>query len=527
MIKKGSIIFILLLMVVGCGRLAGADPLDQSLQQTLEAHNVQPLDPGPVPEAAKVKLGQALFFDKELSGNRDIACATCHHPSLGSGDELPVSIGTGGNGLGVIRQIGYGRSFIPRNAPDVFNRGATEWRTMFWDSRVFIGEDGYFYTPAGDDLPDGLDNILAAQAMFPVTSGDEMRGASGDTDIFGNYNELAVINENDLPAIWDGLMARILSYPEYVAMFQAAYPGVPTNQLGFQHAANAIAAFEISAYTLTDSPWDRYLAGDTEALSEAAKRGAILFYGEAGCGACHSGPLFTDQAHHVVAAPQVGPGKGDEAPWDLGRSRETGDSADWFAFRTPPLRNVSVTGPWMHDGAFSTLEAVVRHHLNPIDSLLDYDPTAHLPPELQHTYQNDPYLLNVMIRQADDRLIKSPALDDQQVADLVAFLEALTDPAVRTLTYVVPDSVPSGLPVTDELPPGAREDYYLPPLEIEPRTSFLVTGTTTITIDGEVINVDPTVLTQTITTQNDDGTTSTWQAIPSQNQPQQWMLRPQ
>ncbi|MEZ4595127.1 MAG: cytochrome-c peroxidase, partial [Chloroflexota bacterium] len=100
-----------------------APDLDAELQAVIQAQGLTRLDPGPAQDPALVALGQALYFDKILSGNRDIACATCHHPQEHSGDDLPVSIGTGGVGLGETRQIGYGRSFIPRNAPEIFNRG--------------------------------------------------------------------------------------------------------------------------------------------------------------------------------------------------------------------------------------------------------------------------------------------------------------------------------------------------------------------------------------------------------------------
>lgn len=142
--------------------------------------------------------------------------------------------------------------------------------------------------------------------MFPVTSNDEMRGAPGDQDVLEQPNELALIAASDFPAIWDALTARLLAIPEYVTLFQAAYPDVLISELGFEHTANAIAAFEIEAFTLLNSPWQRYLNGDEMALSSAAKAGALLFYGDAGCSWCHSGPLFTDQMAHNLAVPQVG-----------------------------------------------------------------------------------------------------------------------------------------------------------------------------------------------------------------------------
>ena len=450
MIRQKAILLIFLatavFLLAACGP---SESLDQRLEGIISENNIVALDPGPAQDPAKVALGQMLFFDKELSGNRDIACATCHHPTQGSSDNLPVSIGTGGTGLGKDRQIGYGRNLIPRNAPDVFNRGSTAWHTMFWDSRVSVDASGAFLSPAGDDLPNGLDNVLAVQAMFPVTSGDEMRGTESDAAEGQHGNELALINEADKPAIWNSLMDRLLSYPEYVTLFQEAYPDTPVEELGFEHAANAIAAFEIDAYTFTQSPWLQYLGGDKAAMSEEAKLGATLFYGDAACANCHSGPLFTDQQHHAIASPQVGPGKGEESPLDFGRFRETGNPEEKYAFRTPPLHNVAISGPWMHDGSYSDLKAVILHHVAPETALTTYNPIAHLPLAMQPTFQDDPALITDMLNHLDSQLKPARELSTTEIDALVAFMEALTDPNVFTLDYLQPDSVPSGLPVED------------------------------------------------------------------------------
>ena len=281
---------------------------------------------------SRVKLGQALFFDKIVSGNQDIACSTCHHPVLGTSDALPTSIGVGGSLVGLER-AGHGEGFIiPRNSPDIFNRGLTEWRTMFWDARVSIAA-GYFATPAGATLPAEIDSVLSAQAMFPPTSRHEMRGEMGD-------NEIGDVEDSNLQGIWDGLIARILTVEEYVDMFAEAFPGVPTEDLGFEHAANAIAAFEVAAFTKLDTPYDRFLNGDDNALTSQERRGAELFFGEAGCAGCHTGALLTDQETHCLATPQLGPGKDKETADDVGRELET-KSADDHAFRTPHFETSS------------------------------------------------------------------------------------------------------------------------------------------------------------------------------------------
>jgi len=117
---------------------------------------------------------------------------------LSTADGVSLSIGVGGMGLGPDRTLGSGREFIARNATDLFNRGSPEWTTMFWDNRVNGTPEIGFHSPAVGQLPPGLDSILAAQALFPVASDEEMRGEPGDRDVFGNPNELANIIEEDL-----------------------------------------------------------------------------------------------------------------------------------------------------------------------------------------------------------------------------------------------------------------------------------------------------------------------------------------
>lgn len=428
-----------------------APDIDETLRQAMAQADISPLDPGPQPEPAKVKLGQNLFFDKELSGNRDIACSTCHHPFLHTSDGTVISIGTGSRGLGPERALASGRRLHPRNSPDLFNRGVPEWHRFFGDGRVNGSVATGVETPAGDQLPAELDSLVAALAMFPVTARDEMRGQPGDLDINGQPNELADIADEDFILMWDSLMARLLAIPEYERLFQEAYPGVPIEALGFQHAANANAAFIIDSFTLLNSPWDRYVAGDNAALSEQQKRGALLFYGRANCYQCHTGNLLTDQEFHNIAVPQVGPGQAalGEMPLDFGRFRESGvDEAERFAFRTPPLRNVALTGPWTHAGAFNSLSAVVRHHINPEHSLRNYD-VSQLPLPFQLTVRDDEATIQWTLATLDPLIQQVPELTDEEVDQLVAFLEALTDPAAVDMRHLIPATVPSGLPVED------------------------------------------------------------------------------
>lgn len=445
--------------------------IDAELLSLIDANGITPVDLGPLPKPEKVALGEALFFDKEISGNRDISCATCHHPLLHGGDGLPLSFGTGARGLGTSRTIGVGRELVPRNAPEIFNRGSLEWRTMFWDGRIL--EDVYgLESPAGASLPQGLDSALAAQAMFPPTSRTEMRGDNGDLCVDYNGQDIALIKDGDLAklwsglkkraalaneiamkddadvvGIWDALMERLLQIPEYERLFAAAYPDAALDELGFEHAANAIAAYEIAAFSFDDSPWDRFLAGELNAMSQEAKQGAILFYGQAGCGQCHSGSLMTDQQFHNIGVPQLGPGK-EDGGIDRGRFLESNNPQEQYAFRTPPLRNVALTGPWMHNGVYSLLENVIKHHLAAADSLQGYE-LENLPDFYRQEVNLDPSFITEILTTLDSRVAAPQDLSLEQVAQLEAFLHALTSPSAVDLSGLVPDSVPSGLPVFD------------------------------------------------------------------------------
>ena len=165
--------FFLALLVLLIASCVGEDYMDEKLGAIIQKHNLKPIEKPPT-DPNKVALGRALFFDKIISGNKDMACATCHDPRFATGDCLPLPVGTKGTGECLGRKPGPGRPFIPRNAPEIFNRGHPDWKTMFWDARVEL-KDGKLLTPAGNELPADLETVLQAQAIFPITSRDEMR----------------------------------------------------------------------------------------------------------------------------------------------------------------------------------------------------------------------------------------------------------------------------------------------------------------------------------------------------------------
>lgn len=415
------------------------------------------------PPPALVELGKNLFFDKILSGNLNTSCGTCHHVLTDTGDGLSLPVGEGGRGLGVSRDTGSGGDAIhervPRNAQPIFNLGRKDFNFSFHDGRVEIcpSEPSGFCSPAGDALPQGLNNILAAQAMFPVTSTAEMAGQEGEN------NQANAAAAGNLPLTWEVIAQKLRDVDAYLPLFQAAFPAGPDavngpGDITYVHAANAIAAFETVAWRFDNSPFDRYLRGEKAAMSPSAKRGMRVFYGKGGCADCHAGKFQTDQDFHAIAMPQIGPGKGDNLPGysdgrdDFGRQQVTGDIADRFKFRTPILRNVTLTPPYGHAGAYNTLEAVVRHHLDPVNSLYNYKQSQVVMPSRldldaqDFVVMNDPVRVDAIAAASELAPVK---LSEKQFADLIEFLHALTDPAASDLRNDMPVRVPSGLPLAD------------------------------------------------------------------------------
>ena len=434
----------LLALGAGCERTGAptGPALDAQLRQDIARWGVIPIGPVPAQPQALVDLGQALMFDKILSGNRDVACATCHHPSTHEGDGLSLSIGTGGTGLGPSRTLGPGRQFVRRNAPSLLNGGLGLFY-LFWDGRVARFLSGF---NGGPPVPGDVPNLLSAQARLPVLDRREMRGEPGDQDVFGAPNELAQIADSDSAAVWQALMQRLLAIPEYVAKFNRAFPSTPTSALRFEQAAEALAAFQVAALTKTNSPFDRYLTHDDAALTTQQKRGAQLFFGKALCSSCHNGPLLGGSGFANAGVPQLGPGSPATPPLDRGRADLPDQPFYQFAFRVAPLRNVELTAPYMHDGAFPTLDAVVRHYNDVPLALQTYD-VSQLEPALRATYHGDAATTDSVIQSLDFRLRTPLHLSDDELADLVAFLKSLTDPSARDLSALVPAAVPSGLPV--------------------------------------------------------------------------------
>lgn len=452
------------------------EKLDRDLSTVISSQNLtgNPATGRSLPEIsdAEAQLGMKLFFSKSLSGDQDTACVSCHHPALGGGDDLSLPIGVGADRPEL---LGPGRTHsgsthptVPRNAPTTFNIALWD-HVLFHDGRVesigktagMGGNDGQgIRTPDSAlntaDADSGL-TMSAAQARFPVTSAAEMRGhtyAPGDNTIIRTRLEQRLQNVGDsLNEI--NVDPDADSVNNWVNAFEAVYDAtVPAEDIiTFDRITSAIAAYE-NSQVFTSNAWADYVAGDQAALTLDEKAGAYLFFngterGGAGCASCHSGDFFTDEGFHNIAMPQIGEGKanGDNGHEDFGRMRETGIEGDKFAFRTPSLLNVEHTGPFGHAGAYDSLEAVIRHHLNPTQAIDDYfaaggECSALAQNESDATcedysggYAEENTRKVLAALEADQAegtsLLTNTELSDRQVGYLVSFLEALTDPCLE------------------------------------------------------------------------------------------------
>jgi len=404
----------------------------------------------PAPDMDKIALGRLLFYDPILSGSRTVSCASCHNPRFGTSDGVSLGLGDGGLGLGPARHPdpkNLPERRIARNAPALFNLGAKEFASLFDDGRLEADPARKYgiRTPLGDDMAAGFDSILSAQAMFPVLAGDEMAGHYNESDVAKAAREGRFTGPG---GVWDILARRVAHVPAYKRRFDRVLGA--DRRIRFSDIANMIAAFVTYEWRADNSPFDIYLRRGTP-MRPAAMRGMRLFYGKAGCDRCHSGQFQSDQRFHAIAMPQIGPGKAarfQDFVRDTGRMRVTGRAGDAYRFRTPSLRNIADTAPYGHDGAYATLAGVLRHHLDPLKSLREYDRTQAVLPLLpgarDFVVLNDPAEMAAIA--AANEL---PALDlsPPAQADIIAFLHALGDPRARKGRLGVPKTVPSGLPV--------------------------------------------------------------------------------
>jgi len=452
-------ISLLLALLWGCSEQK--DTLDDQLDYWIKYYGVEAQQPVTAVDihSPEARLGKLLFFSTSLSGNDQVACVTCHHPLMAGGDQLPLPIGVDGIDSGVLGKARAGYSnkpLVPRNSPTTFNSSVWQQR-LFYDGRIErLQHSTATHTRSGISTPDvrygyvdsKVSTLIGAQAGFPVTSEHEMRATFNKTASNQRIRQKMVENlvadvEQDRHdgagrISWDQLFLQL--YPEDADR--------PLDELlRFERVRSLIEAYEQSQVFM-DTPWNRYLLGDSSVLSKQQKAGAVVFYtpveqGGGGCVACHQGALFSDENLHVLAVPHAGIGK-DINEEDTGRFLRTGIYDDRYAFRTSSLINVALTAPYGHSGVFDTLEAVIRHHLNPQASLASFDferlderQQGLVHPKSREFSQNALAHL-LMLREQGNSMLKDAVLSDRQVADLVQFMKALTDPCIESVSCLEP-----------------------------------------------------------------------------------------
>jgi cytochrome c peroxidase len=331
----------------------------------------------------KVELGRLLFFDPILSGNKDVSCATCHQPEFNYAEFLETSIGVNGIGAGSKRRFLDPNDipFVKRNSQSVLNTAFNgmkigepyhaESAPMFWDMRA---------------------KGLEAQALEPIKTLEEMRGHA--------YSEDKILVE---------IIRRLRAIPEYKTLFTKAFMGDP-DPVNATNLSKAIAAYERSLVA-GNSRFDLYMRGDSSALSTGEKEGLNLFL-KTGCARCHSGPMLSDFKLHTLGVPDS----------QTRKESDSGINHD-YAFRTPSLRNLRFTGPYMHSGKFATLEEVVQFYED----------------------ISGGKIMNPNVRQSQmDTLATRMNVNFKDISRIVEFMHTLND---ESFDKTVPQRVPSGLPV--------------------------------------------------------------------------------
>jgi cytochrome c peroxidase len=341
---------------------------DYILRKRIDFYHIEPLKILPInTNRFQVELGKRLFSEKNMSGNRRMACINCHNPKKGTSDGFPMS------------QSENGKSILKRNSPGLFNIGMNEKSFMFWDGRVHYDFKNKIFTtpeaalngpnPKAKEITSTLTSALSAQAIFPLVSHNEMLGEKGENDIADAKDNLQA---------WDRILSRLKNdqshnsqLRSYSQLFTQAYPNTPIEKINIGHVAESIAAFEREEFQSTGSPFQRYLKGENKAMSHNQKLGLMVFLGNGKCINCHQGSeLGNNSLFASVGAPQWG-----EAPLilDKGRGEVVNESKKNFFFRVPSLLNISLTAPYMHNGAFQTIRAVIDHYDHVSESLNEFE----------------------------------------------------------------------------------------------------------------------------------------------------------
>ena len=412
--------------------------VDTKLQTYIKQFNLKALSRPQGKKAALYELGKELFFEKGLSGNKNTSCATCHSPSSQSVDWLSFAIGEGGSGEHIERSLSENSdSLITRNTPHLFNlrtdREDQEVQYLFWDGRISFNKETHeFQTPLSlfngpnpkrKDITSQLTSALSMQALFPLLNEKEMLGRPNSNKLAQFYNDPEKVISAIEEIIFRGELKK-----NYELLFKEAYPTTPKKRLSIAHLLEAIAHYEIHKFSVTNTPWDQYLRGDKTAITEQEKRGAILFLGKSNCIQCHSGNHLGGNAFESVATPSIGL---SEYFVDMGRFEVTKETKDLYKFKVPSLRNIALTFPYMHNGAFFELEEIIQHYENIRVSLKEFSPDRELNQVFKTNYaqkilktKNTPKLIQYKSHQLNTEIALTPL----EKEDLLEFLgNALTD----------------------------------------------------------------------------------------------------
>jgi cytochrome c peroxidase len=387
-------------------------------------------------------IGRQLWFDPIQGLNNDNTCGGCHSPTNGFGDTQPIAIGVDNNLI-----VGPGRAG-PRNqrrTPMMINTAF--YPTLMWNSRFhalsgnpFDNSQGFEFPPPEARTLSYVPQLLVAQAFIPPTERVEAAGFEFPGD---NY------------AIRAEVIRRLNAAPNYRQLFAKVSPAVKAGEpITYDDFARAIAEFEFTQ-VYANAPIDRYARGERTAMTPSQKRGAVLFFGKAGCVSCHavsgkSNEMFSDFTQHVAGIPQIAPSFGNVvfdgpgANEDFGLEQVTGNSADRYMFRSSPLRNAALQPAFMHNGAFVKLEDAIRYHLDAIGGSATYT-NAQLPPDLRGPIGP----LQPVLDRLDPTLRHPVVLTDDEFSSLVEFVrDGLLDPDARPqrLTRLIPERLPSGRP---------------------------------------------------------------------------------
>lgn len=412
--------YCLFLLTLGWMSASQAFDQDEQLQLVIKTYGLQPalcdIDPLLIKEG-DADIGRLLFESRLLSGDYDTSCASCHVDDAALADGLPLAVGVGGDGQGRVRLASDG-VVVPRNAFTLFGRANSAFPVFFWDGKV-MQVQGKIYSPLGEGFSIGFHSPLAVAAVLPILARDEFLGRLRLLDENFHIDSINTVYYGDKVAAANQVLQKIIRdhHDPVVAQLRAlmAVQDQAPETFTLAFVGNALASF--IAERVANCPktrWERYLAGQTSALTTFQKQGAILFFGKGRCAGCHSGNQFSDFQFHSIGVPQ-----GDLGPHihgqDLGRAGITYKVNDRYRFRTPPLWLVSQTAPYGHNGNFATLEEVVRFHLNPVPFFVAHDWTS----------QREALTYGRVLDSRSDRLTFIDISSERELAALVAFLKTL------------------------------------------------------------------------------------------------------